>query len=227
MMKILLRILGVLMASLLAATEGGAGSAAPGVSLPPPPAAGTMSLEEVLMRRRSVREFVPGALTLAEISRLAWAAQGITDSERRTAPSAGATYPLEVYLAAANVEGLAAGVYRYRPGPHRLEAVVDGDICRQLADAAVDQKWVSRAAMVVVIAAAFERTTARYGRRGERYVHMEAGHAAQNLLLEAAALGLGATPVGAFNDAEVSRLLHLPDGETPLYLIPLGHKPRF
>ena len=125
-----------------------------------------------------------------------------------------------------DVENLAAGVYRYRPGLHRLEVVSDGDIRLPLADAALDQKWVSRAAMVVVIAAVFERTTARYGKRGERYVHMEAGHAAQNLLLQAAALGLGATPVGAFDDAEVSRLLHLPASEKPLYLIPVGRGSR-
>ena len=225
-MKTLLPILAVLMASFTAAAEGGTGSVASGVSLPAPPAAGTMSLEEALAQRRSVREFAPGALTLAEVSRLAWAAQGAIKPEGRTAPSAGATYPLEVYLAVGEVKGLAAGVYRYRPGPHRLEVVADGDVRLPLAAAAMSQQWVSRAALVVVIAAVFERTTARYGRRGERYVHMEAGHAAQNLLLQATALGLGATPVGAFNDAEVCRLLHLPDGETPLYLIPVGHKPR-
>lgn len=224
MMKILLPILAVLMTS-FAAAEGGTGSAVPGVSLPAPPMAGTMSLEEALAHRRSVREFSAGALTLAEISRLVWAAQGVTDSERRTAPSAGATYPLEVYLVAADVEGLVPGVYRYRPGLHRLEAVTEGDIRLPLAIAAVGQEWVSRVAMVVVIAAVFERTTARYGRRGQRYVHMEAGHAAQNLLLQATAMGLGATPVGAFDDIEVSRLMHLPAGETPLYLIPVGHKP--
>lgn len=215
------------MVSFAAVAEGGAGSAATGVSLPAPPTAGAMSLEEALAHRRSVREFVPGALTLDEISRLAWAAQGATKPEGRTAPSAGATYPLEVYLVVGDVKGLVAGVYRYRPGLHRLEVVSDGDIRLPLAAAALDQQWVSRAALVVVIAAVFERTTARYGRRGERYVHMEAGHAAQNLLLQAAALGLGATPVGAFDDAEVSRLLRLPAGETPLYLIPVGHKPRY
>lgn len=212
------------MASLSAAAEGGTGSV--GVSLPAPPVTGAVSLEEALAHRRSVREFVPGALTLDEISRLAWAAQGATKPEGRTAPSAGATYPLEVYLVVGEVKGLAAGVYRYRPGLHRLEVVADGDIRLPLAAAALGQQWVSRAALVVVIAAAFERTTARYGKRGERYVHMEAGHAAQNLLLEATALGLGATPVGAFSDAEVSRLLRLPGGETPLYLIPVGHKSR-
>lgn len=186
-----------------------------------------MSLEESLAHRRSVREFIPGALTLAEISRLVWAAQGVTEAARRTAPSAGATYPLEVYLVVGDVENLSAGVYRYRPGRHRLEVMTDGeDIRTHLAAAANDQEWVHRAAMVVVIAAVFERTTARYGKRGERYVHMEAGHAAQNLLLQAAVMRLGATPVGAFDDTWVSRLLHLPAGETPLYLIPVGRGSR-
>ncbi|MDH4234685.1 MAG: SagB/ThcOx family dehydrogenase [Gallionella sp.] len=205
-----------------AAAEGGTGAATRGVNLPQPPSAGTKSLEEALAQRRSTREFAPGALTLDEVSRLAWAAQGVTAPERRTAPSAGATYPLEVYLVACDVGGLAAGVYRYRPESHRLEAVSVGDLRVPLAAAAVDQKWISRAAMVVGFAAVFERTTARYGKRGERYVHMEAGHAAQNLLLQAAALGLGATPVGAFNDAAVARLLRLPAGEAPLYLVPVG-----
>lgn len=140
MMKTPLLVLMVLMANFAASAEGGTGLAAPGVSLPPPPAAGAMSLEEALAHRHSVREFVPGALTLDEVSRLVWAAQGATESGRRTAPSAGATYPLEVYLVAGNVENLSAGVYRYLPGQHRLEAVSNGDIRVPLADAAVEQK---------------------------------------------------------------------------------------
>ena len=214
------------MANFAATAGGGTGSAAHGVSLHPSPTTVAMSLEEALGQRRSVREFAVGGLTLAEISRLVWAAQGITASERRTTPSAGATYPLEMYLAVSDTENLSAGVYHYRPGRHRLELVTGGDIRQPLAIAAGDQKWVSRAAMVVVFAALFERTAIRYGKRGERYVHMEAGHAAQNLLLQAAAMGLGATPVGAFSDAEVSRLLHLPAGEAPLYIIPIGRIPR-
>lgn len=216
----------MLMANFADAAEGGAGSGAQGVNLPRPPAAGAMSLEEALARRRSVREFAPGELTLAEISQLVWAAQGVTAPERRTAPSPGATYPLEVYLVVGEVNSLAAGVYRYDPGPHRLELVADGDIRVPVADAAVGQTWISKAAIVVVLAAVFERTTARYGKRGERYVYVEAGHAAQNLLLQAVALGLGARPVGAFNDLGVSRLLLLPDGETPLYIIPVGRIPQ-
>ncbi len=181
-----------------------------------------MSLEEALAHRRSVREFSADALTLPEISRLAWAAQGVTGAEHRTAPSAGATYPLEIYLVVGNVEGLSAGVYHYRPEQHRLELVSGGDIRRALAEAAVGQAWLSHAPVVVIIAAVPERTAGRYGKRAERYVHMEAGHAAQNLLLEATALGLGATPVGAFGDAEVARLLRLQAHEAPLYLIPVG-----
>lgn len=225
MMKMALSIAAVLMVSIAVFTESMAGTATPGVSLPPPPVAGAMSLEEALTQRRSVREFAAGALTLADVSRLLWAAQGVTAPGRRTSPSAGATYPLEVYLAVGEVRGLAVGVYRYRSDMHRLEAVADGDIRLHLATAALEQKWMSRAAAVVVITALFDRTTVRYGKRGERYVHMEAGHAAQNLLLQAATMGLGATTVGAFNDTEISRLLRLPSIETPLYLIPVGNKP--
>ena len=214
------------MTDLAAAAGSGAGPVEQGINLPAPSMAGAKSLEDALAHRRSVREFAPGALTLAEVSQLMWAAQGVTAPERRTAPSAGATYPLEVYLVVGKIEGLGAGVYRYLPLPHRLEALADGDIRVPLAIAAVDQQWMSQAAMVVVFAAVFERTTVRYGQRAERYVHMETGHAAQNLLLQAAALGLGATPAGAFNDAEVSRLLHLPVGEVPLYFIPVGRASR-
>lgn len=206
-----------------AATSGGASSAAAaGVDLPAPPRAGTMSLEEVLAQRRSVREFSADALTLSDISQLAWATQGVTGTGHRTAPSAGATYPLEIYLVCGNVENLPAGVYHYLPEQHRLEAVSGGDARRPLAEAAISQEWLSRAPVIVVIAAVVDRTAARYGKRAERYVHLEAGHAAQNLLLQATALGLGATPVGAFNDAEVARLLRLNSRETPLYIIPVG-----
>ncbi len=181
-----------------------------------------MSLEEALAHRRSVREFSTSALTLSEISRLAWAAQGISAPGHRTAPSAGATYPLEIYLAVGNVENLSAGVYHYLPEKHRLEVVSSGDIRGPLAAAAVGQGWLSHAPVVVVITGVLDRTAGRYGKRAERYVPMEAGHSAQNLLLEATALGLGATPVGAFDDAEVARLLHLRTGEGPLYLVPVG-----
>ncbi len=197
--------------------------AATDIILPPPSRTGSTSLEEALARRRSVREFTQQQpLTLAQLSQLLWAAQGITGPGHRTAPSAGATYPLEVYLATGNAEGLPAGLYHYLPEQHRLRAVLESDLRQRLAAAAASQEWIARAPAVLVIAAIPERTASRYGVRAERYVHMEAGHAAQNVLLQATSLGLVATPVGAFNDTEVIRLLRLPADSTPLYLIPVG-----
>ncbi len=210
------------MTGFAATTRNASAATAAGVNLPSPPSAGTMSLDEALARRRSVREFSTKALTLSQISRLAWAAQGVNAPGHRTAPSAGATYPLEIYFAVGNVETLSAGVYRYLPEQHRLEVVAKSDVREPLAEAAVGQEWLSHAPAVVVITGILARTAARYGKRAERYVDMEAGHAAQTLLLEATALGLGATPVGAFNDSEVAHLLHLQAGEAPLYLVPVG-----
>ena len=139
---------------------------------------------------------------------LALAAQGITHSEGlRTAPSAGALYPLEVYLVAGRVATLPAGIYRYDPRRHQLVPTVSGDRRRELTLAALHQSWIADAPAVVVIAAVFRRTSTKYGGRGERYVHIEAGHAAENVCLQAVALGLGTTIVGAFSDAEVKRLL--------------------
>ncbi len=216
-----LLILAVLMAG-LAQNTGGTHTAATGIALPPPSKTGSMSLEEALARRRSVREFAQQPLALGQVSQLLWATQGLSGPQHRTAPSAGATYPLQVYLVAGNVESLPAGVYRYLPEQHRLETVFEGDIRPRLAAAASGQGWIGSAPAVLVIAALPERTASRYGKRAERYVHMEAGHAAQNALLQATSLGLGATPVGAFNDAEVSRLLRLPAGSEPLYILPVG-----
>lgn len=215
-------LLALIMMIFTTTTAAGADAAVRSITLPPPAAVGTMSLEEAMALRRSVRKFEAGALTLNEISRLLWAAQGSTGSSHRTSPSAGATYPLEVYLVAGKVEGLARGAYHYQPKQHRLEVVSYADILSHLPAAALEQSWLKRAAAVVVITAVFERTTARYGQRGERYAQMESGHAAQNLLLQASAIGLCATPVGAFSDSAVSRLLQLPERETPLYLIPVG-----
>lgn len=217
-----LLILAMLMAGLAQNTAGGAHMAATGITLPPPSKMGSISLEEALARRRSVREFTQQPLTLGQISQLLWATQGHSGPQHRTAPSAGATYPLEIYLVVGNTENLPAGLYRYLPEQHRLETVFEGDIRQRLAAAAADQEWIGRAPAVLVIAALPQRTASRYGVRAERYVQLEAGHAAQNTLLQATSLGLGAAPVGAFNDAEVSRLLHLPAGSTPLYIIPVG-----
>lgn len=194
------------------------------VPLPEPAHATDRSLETLLRQRRSVRAYRDAALQLSGIGQLLWAAQGITHPEGlRTAPSAGALYPLELYLVAGNVHGLAAGVYHYRPAAHVLSRVHDGDRRAALARSAHGQDWVREAAAVVVFAAVYGRTTRKYGERGVRYVHIEAGHAAQNLFLQAQALGLASVVIGAFDDGAVSRALGLPGDVEPLLLMPVGH----
>jgi len=196
------------------------------IKLPEARQDGQASLESALRRRRSVREFRDQALTVAEVAQLLWATQGITDpAGKRTAPSAGALYPLEVYLVAGKVEDLGAGIYSYRPAGHDLTRLVEGDRRGKLAAAALAQDWVAEAPATIVIAAVYERAARKYRQRAERYVHLEAGHAAQNLHLQATALALGAVVVGAFDDAEVKRVLGLAQDQEPLCLMPVG-KPR-
>lgn len=203
-----------------------AGGQAQPIRLPSPAQDGKVSLERCLTTRRSVRSFRADALKLAQVSQLLWAAQGITGAQRlRTAPSAGALYPLELYLLAGNVEGLAAGIYKYRPDGHALVRVAEEDRRRALADAALGQQFIAQAPAVFVLAGVYERTAKRYGERAPRYVHIEVGHAGQNLSLQAVALGLGSVPVGAFRDPEVRRIVGMPEEEAPLYIIPVG-RPR-
>ena len=196
------------------------------VDLPQPRLRGVVSLEEALLNRRSVREYSEAPMTLVEVSQLLWAAQGLTsDWGGRTAPSAGALYPLELYLVAGNVSGLPPGVYKYQPVLRRLVLIKEGDLREPLARAAVNQTWMKDGAIEIVVAAVQDRTTVKYGERGVRYVYMEAGHAAQNVLLQATALDLGATPVGAFYEDQVIELLDMPGNEAPLYIIPVGRLP--
>jgi len=187
--------------------------------LPPPQRKGKVSLEEVLASRRSARAFRPGTLTLAEMGQLLWAAQGITDPENgfRAAPSAGATYPMELYLLTPE------GMYHYVPRGHRLELLDRRDLRSALAKAAAGQECVRDASLDVVIASVPARTEAKYGDRAARYIYLEAGHIAQNLLLEATAMGLGGVSVGAFLEEEVGQALGLPKDQYPVYLVPLGH----
>ncbi|MFH1141633.1 MAG: SagB/ThcOx family dehydrogenase [Chloroflexota bacterium] len=195
------------------------------ISLPQPNFRGQVSLGEALLKRRSVREYADRPLTLEEVSQLLWAAQGLTaDWGGRTAPSAGALYPLELYLVAGSISGLPPGVYRYMPQEHSLFKAADGDPRASLAQATLDQAWVKEAAADIVVAAVYERTTRKYGEKGIQYVHIEAGHAAQNLLLQATAMGLGAVPVVAFYDEQVVSILGLPENTRPLYILPVGRK---
>lgn len=183
-----------------------------------------LPLEELLWRRRSVREFVRRPLSLQHAAQVLWAGQGITDRiGLRTAPSAGGLYPLELFLVAGDITGLPAAVYRYHPQGHELGLLVLGDRRRGLAEATFGQQFIAEAAATLLIAAIFERTTRNYGERGIRYVHIEAGHAAQNVCLECTALGLATVSVGAFDDVGVHRALGLPTGTEPLYLLPVGH----
>jgi SagB-type dehydrogenase family enzyme len=159
-----------------------------------------------------------------ELSQLLWAAQGITHPRGlRTAPSAGALYPLELTVVAGMVTDLPAGIYRYQPAGHRIVLIAQGDRRATLADAALGQSSVRKAPVVIAIAADHQKTTTKYGDRGVRYVHLEAGHAAQNLYLQATALGLGTVVIGAFSDQSVAAVLQSA-GQQPLYLIPVGRK---
>lgn len=195
------------------------------IELPKPAREGKVSVETALEERRSIRSFVGGALSLEEISQLLWAAQGVNHPRGfRTAPSAGATYPLEVHLLAGNVEGLEPGAYRFEPADHRLVMLAEGDLRREAAVAALGQSWIAEGSAVLIVAARYERTTRRYGERGIRYVHMEAGHAGENIYLQAGTLGLGVTVVGAFEDRRVAEVARLADGVEPLYVIPVGRR---
>ncbi len=189
------------------------------IDLPPPEFGGGMCLAEALAHRRSHRVFGYRDPSIAEVAQLCWAAQGITDGELglRAAPSAGATYPVALFVVAP------AGVYRYEPSEHRLRRVVSGDVRERLQTAADDQSCVGESRVCLVLAAQPDAIAARYGRRrGWRYALLEAGHVAENILLQAAALGLVGVPVGAFEDRQVADVLGLPPGVHPVYLLPIG-----
>jgi SagB-type dehydrogenase family enzyme len=206
----------------LVAPGGLAGGDMKSFELPKPKMEGDVSIERALQERRSKRKYAPDPVRLADASQLLWAAQGITDTREglRTAPSAGALYPLELYLVAGNIENLADGVYRYIPRQHELTKTGDGDRRRALAKVAFDQSWIQEAAGLLVFSAVPDRITRKYGKRGMRYVYMEAGHAAQNVYLQAVSLGLATVVVGAFEDDNVKRVVGLE--EDPLYLMPFG-----
>jgi len=193
------------------------------MQLPEPKRQGEMSLEEALSQRRSIRAYKPGSLTLEETSQLLWATQGVTgDNGFRAAPSAGATYPLETHIVVGDVADLEPGLYHYDPRTHSLSVVNEGELRPQLSELSLGQPSVREASAVIVLSAVYERTTERYGDRGQMYVHMDVGHAAENALLQATALGLGAVPVGAFRTRTVGGLFGFPETQLTLYLIPVG-----
>lgn len=197
--------------------------AAPGdeVSLPPPRDTGPMSVEEAIGRRRSVRDFQSEPLGLGEVSQLLWSAQGVTSpGGLRAAPSAGARYPLETYLVCEQ------GLFHYRFREHSVVKVQASDLRGPLAEACYGQSFIAKAAVSIVFSAVYARTTERYGERGLRYVHMDIGHAAENVHLQAEAMGLGSVPVGAFDDAAVAEVLPLPKDRQIVYVVSVGHPQR-
>lgn len=194
------------------------------IILPPPQKTSETSIEEALLKRRSVRNYRDEPLSLKEISQILWAAQGITAPEfgGRTTPSAGALYPLEVYLVVRTSEEIKSGVYKYLPDNHKLIMVLEGDVSNRLARAALGQMFISDAPVNLVFSAVFERTTKKYGERGIQYVFIEVGHSAQNVYLQAQSLRLGTVVIGAFDDKEVKKILKMPEEENPLYIMPVG-----
>ena len=201
------------------------------IKLPQPSYRSETSIEEALKRRRSIREYEDKPLTIKHVSQLFWAAQGVTKPDPwlraggfKTAPSAGATYPLEVYMVVkkGGVEGLEPGIYHYLPKTHEIELIKKGDYSKELMKAALDQECVEAAPVNMVITAIYERTTGRYGDRGIRYVHMEVGHVGENIYLQCVSLGLGCVVIGAFHDDQVKEILGV--DEAPLYIIPIGFR---
>ena len=191
------------------------------IQLTQPDTKGSVSLEQAISKRRSQRSFAKKELSLEQTSQLLWASQGITGSKYgfsfRAAPSAGALYPMEIYLLSK------AGSFHYIPQGHILEIKGRKDLRKALADSALGQHAVADAAIDIVICAVYERVTSKYKEHGRRYVHMEAGHIAQNIHLQAVALGLGSAPIGAFDDKAVQKALALPSDCQPLYIIPVGY----
>jgi SagB-type dehydrogenase family enzyme len=192
--------------------------------LPQPDTKGTIPIEKAIAQRRSQRDFQDDALTPEQTGQLCWAAQGQAPSAGarrigrfRTVPSAGATYPLELFVVSAD------GLFHYLTLAHSLEEMTTEDLRGKLAAAVWGQGFIAQAAATFVLAAEFERTTGRYGERGIRYVYMEAGHAGQNIHLQAEALGLGSVAIGAFDDDAVSRVLKLSENLEPIYMVTVGH----
>jgi len=196
------------------------------IYLPPPNQRGSISLEETIAGRRSIRDFSPEPVSQLQLSQILWSAQGITDTQwkYRAVPSAGATYPLEIFVVCGRdgVEGIASGIYHYNIDNHSLTLHHQGEVRLELARAALNQEFIYEAPVDIVICALYERTTLGYGNKGERYVHMEVGHAGQNIYLQATAIGLATVAIGAFHDEQVRQVLRLDKQYQPLYIMPVG-----
>jgi SagB-type dehydrogenase family enzyme len=195
----------------------------PMIQLPQPRLKGNVSLEEALIQRRSTRQYSDNPLSINDVSQLLWSAQGVTNERGfRTAPSAGATFPLEIFIMANNITGLQKGIYHYNPFENTLELTHQKDVSSDVARASLSQSMIHEAGIVIIFGAIPERTTQRYDERGIRYVYNEVGHASQNVHLQAAALGLGTVVIGAYRDEEVEKILDLDPEIRVLYMMPVG-----
>jgi SagB-type dehydrogenase family enzyme len=193
------------------------------LNLPDPKLCSATSIEEALKYRQSVREYTPGKLTLAELGQLLWSAYGVTRPDgKRTAPSAKEVFPLRIYAVVNDVEGLDQGLYRYESETHRLDELQRGEFRTDLFAATYSQTAVANGAAILVFAAVFAIAEAEFGASGRQYVYMDLGHAGQNVYLQAVSLKVGTVVIGAFRSGKVQQLLALPEGETPLYLMPIG-----
>ncbi len=197
------------------------------IQLPDPHTESDVSVEKAISSRRSKRDFKDKPIGMQQVAQLMWSAQGITGQRgrKRAAPSAGATYPMVVFVAVGEngVGGIPAGVYRYVPEKHALKEIRSGDVRGGVAEAALGQNFIAEAPVDIILGANYRRTARRYGERAKRYVRMEAGHVSQNIYLQAETLGLGTVSVGAFEDDELSEVCDLPDNVAPLYVMPVGH----
>ena len=198
------------------------------MKLPPEKIERTVSVEQAISQRRTVRTFISEPLELHQFSQLLWAAQGITEKSgfKRSAPSAGALYPMDVYVVAGkdSVAQIEAGVYHYEPQGHMVSLVTGGDLREALSRASLSQMWMAKAPVDIVITAEYSRATIKYGKRSVRYAMIEAGHIGQNIFLQAEALGLKAGIVGAFHDKEIIRVMNISSSHEPLLIIPIGYQ---
>ena len=197
------------------------------MKLPLPKWQSKVSVEQAIKQRRTTRSFTSRSLDLNQLSQLLWSANGITEGNgyKRAAPSAGALYPMDVYVVVGQnrVPPIDAGVYRYEPGENQLSEVLKGDMRSSVARASLSQMWMADAPLTMVITAEYRRATVKYGKRGIQYALIEAGHIGQNIFLQAQSLGLEAGIVGAFNDAALIDAIGIPSAHEPILLMPVGH----
>jgi len=194
------------------------------IQLPVPSIDSKTSVEKALLQRRSVRSYKSDPLTISDISQILWAAQGLTEKNYglRTAPSAGALYPLEIYIAASNVDELKSGLYHYNPKDHTLKKISGGDKRIEVSNASLQQDAIENSSAIIIITAVVKRTSVKYGNRAERYVNIEVGAVGQNIYLQSVSLGLGTVMIGAFKDEALKKVLGFAENENPFAIMPLG-----